>query len=165
MNLGFELYDLLSDPREAKNLAAERPTIVKRLKAEYDAWFDDVSSTRPDNYAPPRIILGTQSETSTHLTKQDWRDTRGGGWGEHGRWLLRIEGNRAYDVSVRLTEPRSGRAVLKFGGREASRTLADSAQTIVFPNVRPPAGDGELTFTISRDGMSWGPYQVTVTQR
>ena len=35
------------------------PEIVAKLKAEYEAWFDDVGSTRPDNYAPPRIIVGT----------------------------------------------------------------------------------------------------------
>ena len=42
-----------------EDVAAAHPDVVARMKAEYDAWFDDVSSTRPDNYAPPRIHIGT----------------------------------------------------------------------------------------------------------
>lgn len=44
----FELYDMISDPQESQNLVAQHPDVVERLKQAYDAWFDDVSSTRPD---------------------------------------------------------------------------------------------------------------------
>ena len=40
---------------------------------EHDSWFDSVSSSRPDNYAPPRIHIGTPDENPTVLTRQDWR--------------------------------------------------------------------------------------------
>ncbi|HLU48113.1 MAG TPA: arylsulfatase, partial [Planctomycetota bacterium] len=43
----FELYDLGEDPGETRDLAKDRPEIVARLKSSYDAWFDDVSTTRP----------------------------------------------------------------------------------------------------------------------
>ena len=33
-----ELYDLLADPAETKNLASSQPAIVKRMKAELEAW-------------------------------------------------------------------------------------------------------------------------------
>ena len=58
----FELYDLQADPGEKNNLAAAQPDIVARMRSNYDAWFDDVGSTRPDNYAPPRIRIGTPHE-------------------------------------------------------------------------------------------------------
>jgi arylsulfatase A-like enzyme len=35
---GAELYDLAADPREARNLAAERPTVADRLKGAAVAW-------------------------------------------------------------------------------------------------------------------------------
>ncbi|MDZ4796900.1 MAG: arylsulfatase, partial [Bryobacteraceae bacterium] len=41
---GKELYDLQSDPSEAKNVAAEHPDVVAKLRAETEAWFKDVSS-------------------------------------------------------------------------------------------------------------------------
>lgn len=34
-----ELYNVLTDPREEKNRAAERPDIVKQLRAAIDAWW------------------------------------------------------------------------------------------------------------------------------
>jgi arylsulfatase A-like enzyme len=35
---GWELYDLREDPFEENDLAAERPDVVERLGAEFDAW-------------------------------------------------------------------------------------------------------------------------------
>jgi arylsulfatase A len=36
---GTELYDLVSDPGEEKNLAKEKPEELSRLNAAYDKWF------------------------------------------------------------------------------------------------------------------------------
>jgi len=38
----YELYDLLADPGETKDLAVKHPDIVDRMKKQYDAWFSDV---------------------------------------------------------------------------------------------------------------------------
>ena len=37
-----ELYDLQSDPGESKNVIAEHPEVVAKLRAAYDQWWDDV---------------------------------------------------------------------------------------------------------------------------
>ena len=34
----YELYDLIADPAEAKDLAAEKPDVVKNMAAELEAW-------------------------------------------------------------------------------------------------------------------------------
>ena len=68
---GKELYDLETDPAEAKNIAAEKPEIAAKLRAEYETWFKDVSSTR--GYAPVRIFIGTEHENPVSLSRQDWR--------------------------------------------------------------------------------------------
>ncbi|MFO1022693.1 MAG: hypothetical protein U0903_18650 [Planctomycetales bacterium] len=44
--LPFELFDLEADPAESKNIAAEKPEILKELQQAYRDWFADVSSTR-----------------------------------------------------------------------------------------------------------------------
>lgn len=36
---GLELYDLMNDPRERKNLAASRPDLVEKLRARLEAWW------------------------------------------------------------------------------------------------------------------------------
>ena len=34
-----ELYNVLNDPREERNLAAERPELAKELRASMDRWW------------------------------------------------------------------------------------------------------------------------------
>ena len=86
----FELYNLADDPLEENDLAASNPQQLTKLRKAYDDWFEDVGSTRPDNYAPPRIIVGTRHEMVTTLTRQDWRHTSGRPWqrDSKGYWLL-----------------------------------------------------------------------------
>jgi arylsulfatase A-like enzyme len=40
--LRYELYDIVQDPNETKDLAAEQTEVVDKLKTQYNAWFDDV---------------------------------------------------------------------------------------------------------------------------
>jgi len=40
--VSYELYDLLDDPSEKKDLAKEKPEIVVRMKAELETWQDSV---------------------------------------------------------------------------------------------------------------------------
>ncbi len=162
----FELYDLLADPREERNVAAQHPDIVKRMKAGYDAWFEDVSSTRPDNYAPPRIIAGTDHETTTVLTHQDWRRLAGPGWGSQGQWLLTFKGNHAYDVRVvTKNEIKGAHVELRIGDIRRELTFAESTRSFTFPAVRVPAGDANLQVTISAGKRTHPPYHVFVVQR
>jgi len=37
-----QLYDLMADPSESKNVAQQHPAVVKRLKTEVDAWVSDL---------------------------------------------------------------------------------------------------------------------------
>lgn len=39
----FELYDVAADPGETRDLAAEHPDVITALRAQYEAWFDDVT--------------------------------------------------------------------------------------------------------------------------
>jgi arylsulfatase/arylsulfatase A len=95
----FELFDMENDPYETRDRAADEPKVVEELKRRYEEWFADVSSTRPDNYAPGRIILGTKYETTTVLTRQDWR---GAGWGplEVGYWDVGVLRPAKFNVKL-----------------------------------------------------------------
>ncbi len=161
----FELYDLLADPREANNLAETHSEVLARLKTAYDAWFDDVSSTRPDNYAPPRIVVGTDHETHTVLTKQDWRKTAGDAWGTGGRWLLHIAPDARFDVTVLLETEISGRAELRIGGNRWAQDVREPAKKIVLSNVSPTTGDTDLEFQLHRGGQVVGPYHVLLERK
>lgn len=64
---GIQLFDLEKDPGEKHDLAAAMPNKVEELLEAYDAWFDDVKSTR--NFETPAIPINEKSEKSTLLCR------------------------------------------------------------------------------------------------
>ena len=167
----YELYDLSVDPGEIRELAAMHPEIVESLMGRYDAWFDDVCSTRPDNFAPPRIVVGTPHEKITALTLENWRSDapeRAGdhGWGKDGYWLLTFASEKRYDVELLWLEPiPAGRASVKIGKVELARDYTEPVSRIVFEDVRIPAGDADLSTRIEIGDEIKTAYQVILRQR
>lgn len=162
----FELYDLQADPGETKNLVSDEPKAFARLKAAYDDWFDDVSGTRDDNYAPPRIVLGTEHETSTALTRQDWRGSTGWQSGTLGAWKVNVAQPTHFNIRVLLDEDAPGGNVeLRIGKIKLTRELKPDAIECEFIDVEVPAGDADLQAVQSLNGKQRGVYQVLVSAR
>ncbi len=164
----FELYDMEADPLELEDLAAARPKVVARLRATYDAWFDDVSHTRPDNYAPPRIVVGTPHERVTVLTRQDWRHTKGRPWApdSNGHWELEVATAGEYDVRLRFPPSEvGGSATLQLNDEIRSTELAAGSEKHVFEAVPLEAGPLRLQATLELGGDTRGPWQVDVSLR
>jgi arylsulfatase/arylsulfatase A len=128
-----ELYDVPADPGEKHNRAAEHPDIAARLVDVYDRWFDDVSRTRPDNYGPPRIVLGHPSAPLTHLTLQDGRllgTWEGWGLAFPCYWFVdvRREGDYRFDLDAG-DKPAAW-------GRQWTLRAGDVVSVFVIPNRR-----------------------------
>lgn len=161
----FELYDLQADPFESTNLVAEQPEVFQRLKRAYEQWFDDVSSTRPDNYAPPRIWIGTPHENPTVLTRQDWRE---GTWERQslGYWELHVAAENVYDIRAEL-DPQAEpcEAVLEVSGITKSAQVPANANVIEFQGVMLPVGDTRLRVRLASGDKVRGAYQVVVHTR
>jgi arylsulfatase A-like enzyme len=159
----FELYDMANDPTESKNLVVEKPDVVERLKQAYDTWFDDVSSTRPDNYAPPRIWIGTPHENPTVLTRQDWRR---GTWAPDavGYWELHVANAGVYTMYLEF-DPKAEQAtaILDIGNVKRQASVDASTGAYEFRDVELPAGDARLGAWLERNGTARGVYQVRVT--
>lgn len=146
-NVPFELYDMKASPSEQTDLAAEHPGVVTKLKEAYDQWFEDVSTTREDNWAPPRIVVGNDAENPTVLSIQDWRVPDGvKGWGEGGEWLLDFARDGNYRVEVVWDEPvRKGRALVRIGEQEFPVALpTDATRVSLEKSVPLPAGEASL---------------------
>jgi len=158
----FQLFDLNNDPYELHNVAAIKPDVVKQMKAAYDRWFDDVGSTRPDNYAPPRIHVGTQHENPVVLTRQDWRHTNGRPWARdsQGHWLLLAKAGKAR-VHCRFSPSQSaGTATLRINDDVRTVKLAPAATTCDFPNVTMPAGPVTLEVKLAHGEKTRGIHQA-----
>lgn len=168
----FELYDVEADPGEQRNLLGEHADVASQLQTEYDKWFRSVSTTRPDNYAPPRIIIGSSHENPSVLTRQDWR---GATWAAdaQGHWLIHVDRAGQYDVRVVFhpARPKSaaGRARLTVQGKTASQLVGAGATSCEFRSVQLDAGDCriavELTTNVEPQPVDGFVYQLIVSRR
>ncbi len=161
----FELYDIANDSAESHNVATDHPEIVQRLKAAYDQWFDDVSSTRPDNYAPPRIWIGAPQERETVLTRQDWR---GGTWASEsiGYWELHVATAGSYEIRFEFNpQPTAGSLAVTVAGQKKTLELSASADSGSLTGLELPAGDTQLHAVLSHGGKEHGVYQVFVRKQ
>ena len=146
----MELYDMRSDQGETKNLAGEKSKKLAELRAAYEEWFSDVSSTREDNYAPPRIILGADQETLSDLSIQDWRVEDAEGWGNRGKWMVSIVDAGPYAAEVKWESAIGEREITLNVGEESFTTkLSDGATVADFGKVELPEGEVAISVEIS----------------
>lgn len=160
----FELFDMSSDPYEQNNLAAKHPDIVAQLKGEYEAWFKDVGGTRRDNYAPPRIIVGSPHEKHSVLTRQDWR---GAAWGptDEGHWLIDVAASGPFDVKLIAFPADTDRKIyFRCGSLETTATLPAKATEYIFRAQKFPTGNQKLEAWIDANNRRLGVRFVEVSQ-
>jgi len=158
----FELYDILADPGEKQDVAAEHPDVVARLRAAYEAWLEDVSATR--GYEPPRIYLGSTHENPVRLSRQDWRGPQAG-WGKDslGYWEVHVDRPGTYEVTYLFRPAKEKRtAAFALGDARASVQVPAGAKQCTFAGVTLKAGDGRLHARLEGDGKPVGVNYVIV---
>ena len=160
----FELYDVIADPMEHTNLAARETIAVENLRAIYAAWFADVSSTRPDNFAPPRIIIGSDKALTTFLSPQEWRVPAKGDNGREGRWLLHAEREASYSIELRWIKPITP-GTLELTAGQVRRTVEVSAATdrVMIDRLTLPGGDLDFSVVLRHGETREGAYHVLLT--
>jgi arylsulfatase A-like enzyme len=162
---GVELYDMDADPAEAKNVAAQHPDVVARLRKDTEAWFRSVSASR-GGFAPPRLAIGHPEENPTLLTRQDWRGPHAG-WDAKaiGYWEVDVLRAAVYDVDLLFAPAAAnGSAVFKLGAVEQSTSFAAGAKSVQFRGLRLPAGPGRLEPVLKINGEEFGVQYVEVKQ-
>jgi len=159
----FQLYDMAHDPLELHNLAAREPDRVAKLKAAYDAWFDDVTGGR-DYTVPPRIFLGAPQENPVLLTRQDWRGS-GASWGPKGvgYWEVKVVARAGYEIKLRFDPLKTeGEATLSCGGVSARQAIPAGPDQCVFKCVELPVGPARLEANILEGQAVLGVRYVEV---
>jgi arylsulfatase/arylsulfatase A len=137
------------------------------LKSAYSDWFDDVSDSRSDNYAPPRIVIGNDKETTTLLTHQDWRRLSGKGWGTSGEWLVTFEGDHNYELRI-VARERFRHGDIEILGQRRSIGFSAPSPTLshaIQLEVSVPPGDASLRVSLHHAGEEVVPHHVYVTRR
>jgi hypothetical protein len=153
-----------SDPYETRDRSAEEPKVVEELKQRYEAWFADVSSTRPNNYAPPLILLGTKQEPTTILTRQEWR---GAGWGplEVGYWQVGVPRPAAFDIKLIFAPDDKRRtAHFRLGETIVIDTVPAKATDVTLSDITLKAG-GKLEAWLEGGAQKTGMRFVEITRK
>lgn len=165
--LAFQLYDLATDPFEQHDIAGEELAVVARLKAQYEAWFADVTGSRrytDDGVA--RMAIGASQENPVRLTRQDWRGPQAG-WTPTslGHWEVDVRRAAAYDVTVRfapLAAP--GAVTVAIGPAAAEQSVMPGATTATFKRMRFAQGAGRLESWVTSNGRRVGMLDVVVAR-
>ena len=161
----YELFDMQADPFETVNLAEREPAVVSNLLAQYDAWFAEVSQTRPDNWSPPRLVVGSPHENPVVLTRQDWR---GADWraGDQGHWLIDVKEGGRYTVTVRGAKGEGDRVLAwSVGDRTESRPLPAGETAVTWRDVELPPGPARLEAWIQEVDRKKGVLFVELTRQ
>ncbi|MBN1126593.1 MAG: arylsulfatase [Sedimentisphaerales bacterium] len=182
---GKELYDIQADPSQKNDIAGEHPTIVQKLRNEYDHWWESISD-RFDGYC--EIVLGTKHENPSRLTSHDWHTNDGPvPWNQgavrnamqaNGFWAVQIDRAGSYrfelrrwpkevDLPIRAAMVKAKaievvRARIRIAGVDETKVITGDEKGVVF-TVSLPAGSTQLqTWFIESDGSSRGAYFVYV---
>jgi hypothetical protein len=154
------------DPLEQHDLAAEKPEMVAKLKADYDAWFSDVTGKR-DYAKPSRIFLGAPQENPVLLTRQDWRG-EGANWTPKGigHWEVNVVASTRCEVKLRFEPLKAdGEAVFTCGDVSAEQLVKAGANECVFKDIHFSAGPARLEAKLTQDAVTLGVNYVEVARR
>lgn len=139
---GEELYDIVADRAQQKNLAAEQPAVLKELRDYYEPWWAGVEPLVND-FVPQSI--GAPEQPVVELTSGDWeniyadnsgfvREAVGGPTGGH--WHLQIEEPGDYEFTLRRW-PELSKVALGDKYEPSAKSPANKAKlkTVGFPGI------------------------------
>jgi len=158
----LELYDMEHDPLELHDVAALHPDVVTKMYASYQAWFQDVTSTRGSE--PVRIELGGARENPSILTRQDWRGPRAG-WdlNDLGYWEVLVMRAGSFDITLHFAPRRFSTTVhISLNGTSRERTLDAGATECAFKAMPVPAGPARLEAWVEGNRSRAGVLDVAV---
>lgn len=103
---GKELYHIIEDPSQKKDISSQNPEVVNKYRQAYENWWTDVSE-KFDEYAA--ISVGTKHENPVQLTSHDWHSESQVPWNhkqirtgiqENGYWVLDVEQDGEYEITL-----------------------------------------------------------------
>lgn len=150
----FELYNLEEDPYEERDLAAQLPGIVARMQADYDSWFDAVTTS---GFEPVPTWIGAPGQGEVLLSRQDWQ---GGGLfdGSLGVYAIDVKTDGWYRITCRWSEllQETHPVTLKIGDQVFNKDILYAEAQCRFDAIHLPAGPAQLEAWVGIDGNKNG---------
>jgi arylsulfatase A-like enzyme len=168
------LFDIQADPTQSKDLAAEHPEVVSKLREFYDSYWQHISP----RLTPVRIDIGNPSQNPTVLCSQEWYMPKGNPpySFEHikslprvtGPWMLEVQHAGRYRITLRQFPKEAGKPVvavkaeLDIAGKTLEQSVQPGSKGVVF-EVDLPAGANQLvTRLFDKEGKAGGAYFTEV---
>lgn len=143
---GSELYNIVTDPGQCRDVAVANPHVVAALRREYDTWWREMQSAFAETVAIP---IGTEHENPTLLSARDWHPASGGvpwlqAWIDdisryaNGYWIIDVAAAGSYRFELR-THPREAdlplratMARLQIGDKSLCKRLSSHNRAAIF---------------------------------
>ncbi len=172
---GTELYDIVADPGQKKDVAAHHPDVVTRLRGDYERWW---TSLEPALAQTVRYGLGG-AENPTTLGSHDWLmpGVKQAAWHQshisrgsliNGAWAVNVEQSGAYEITLYRWAPYLNKpmgikkARLTVGTVDREMALTADATNATF-HVKLVKGPAMLQTWLTRpDGKQHGAYYTRV---
>ena len=172
---GEQLYDIVADPGQKKDIAEDHPDVVRRLRGDYETWWQSLA---PALEQTVRYGLGG-AENPTTLASHDWLmpGVEQAAWHQNhvergslinGAWAVDVERPGTYEITLCRWTPHLNRAM---GIKEAritignvdERTLLTADATSATFRVTLRKGPAMLQTWLTRpDGKQHGAYYTRV---
>jgi len=161
----FELYDLVNDPAESKNLILEKSQLAMDMKNRMDdVYYELIKSKNLVN--KPRIHLGSIYQNPTILNRNDAGGQRGI-WAQnekYGLWRVNFQsGVYNFKFKFNNVEENDGQMTLEIGNSVHSKKIyIDDEGFASMENIKVDEGDYDLIpfLTINRKNIL--PFWVEV---
>ena len=183
---GEELFDMKADPKQTKDVAAQHPEVVKRLRGEYDKFWSDVSK---EHDLTSYMVIGSDRSPIVSLSSHDWLidklppwnqpHIRSGAVAESSYWAIEIERDGEYEISLRrwpveadkgINDGTYGKAFnykkarLRIGDIDKTMDIPDGAKEVTF-KVSLKKGIAQLAPDFIGPDLTATPYYVYVTHK
>jgi arylsulfatase A-like enzyme len=167
----WQLYDMLSDPGQEHNLAADQPELLAGLSARYNTWFREVTRNLPEHRripvgyeAAPVVTLpapeGKFSGNVRFYGESGWANDWFTGWtstNDRIWWELDVVSEGAYDIYLEYTIPAEDAGVeilASVGPDRVSGIIETPVETAFVPSPdRVPRGE-------VYEKETWGAYRL-----
>jgi arylsulfatase A len=154
-----ELYDMIADPGQQRNVAAEQPEEAARLRAAYEEWLRDVARRPPER---PPIAVGYDEMRTVELPAPEaylrgglrWKGSAGyandwiTGWTstrDEAAWEVDVVRAARYEATLLYTCPEGdagSRIRIEAGGKAVEAELARAHDPAPLPSPdRVPRGE------------------------
>lgn len=171
-----ELYDIQADPGQKKNIAADHPRIVERLRDEYEKFWQSMQPVYNDYV---RLGLGADQENPTTLMSHDWlvKDQNQSPWNQalvekglvgNGPWAVRIQREGEYEITLDRWPPYidqpigATHAKLTLGDRTVESDVNPAGESAIFRLHLTPGPAMMQSWLTGEDGKIRGAYFATV---